>query len=858
MVFPMTSGESSLYSVINSSVISLGNREIELQTILSQLDCVIYVKDRLGCYTYVNERAQDLFGTSVDHIIGCEDSDFFDSEVVKELKCNDRRVIEFGETIRREEKMVVKSNGETRIYQSVKQPMRDEQGQIIGLYGFYIDITQFKQTEDTLNQIIKHLRLATHISGVGIWNWDIAQDKLVWDDQMFVLYGISKENFRGVYEDWSTNVYPKDLKRTEEEIQAALRGEENFNTEFRVCWPDGTIRNLRVMASVIRDASGKALNMIGTNWDITSNIQPNDFMLLASAIYQSSSEAIMVTDGNNTIRHVNPAFTHMTGYQLADVVGKNPRIFNSGRHDRAFYHEMWQVIKKTDHWQGEIWDRHRDGTIHARWLTVSVIRHPDGDIYCYVAQFSDITEKKQKDELILTQASYDQLTGLPNRNLFKDRLAQEIKKSHRSGLLLSLFLLDLDHFKEINDTLGHDAGDELLKEVASRIKSCVREIDTVARLGGDEFIVILPEINSKLRIEMVAQQIIQALSRPFQFNQNQVAHHISTSIGIAIYPEDGTDMESLMKYADQAMYAAKHQGRGRFCYFTPAMQQNANEKMILIRDLRCALVRNELHVYYQPILDLTHQRIVKAEALLRWKHPQLGMINPAIFIPLAEESGLILEIGEWVFDQVIAHIQQWRQQYGDTIQISVNKSPVQFKQHTKLVWFEKLMQLGLPGNCINVEITEGLLLKDTPDVKNCLLEFRNSGIEVSIDDFGTGFSSLSYLKAFDIDYLKIDRSFTSNLTTNSTDNALVEAIILLAHKLDIKTIAEGVETQKQQDLLIEFGCDYAQGYLYSAPMPAEEFERLCNQQREGHCIGKFDLTAKKNPDLSGSEIAPHS
>ena len=774
------SSESPPNSVISTTAISLGNTKIELGTILNQVGCYIYMKDRMGCYTYVNENVQDLFSTSLDNIIGRDDRDFFDLEFSNDLKLTDYRVIKFGETIKQVEKAIIKSTGETRIYQSVKQPIHDDHGQIIGLCKISTDITKFRQTEDTLNQIIKHLTPAIHASG-----------------------------------------------------KSTLCGEKNLDTEFRVCWPDGSIRNLRVITTVTHDTSEKASQVVGTNWDIASNIQSDDFMLLASAIYQSSSEAIMVTDENNIIRHVNPAFTHMTGCELVDVAGKSPRIFNSGRHDRVFYQKMWQSVKKNDHWQGEIWDRHKDGTIHARWLNISVIRHPDGHIYCHVAQFSDITEKKQKDDLILTQASYDQLTGLPNRNLFKDRLAQEIKKSHRSGLLLSLFLLDLDHFKEINDTLGHDAGDALLKEAASRIKSCVREIDTVARLGGDEFIVILPEINNKLRIEMVAQHIIHELSRPFQFNQNQAVHHISTSIGIAVYPEDATDMESLMKYADQAMYAAKQQGRGRFCYFTPAMQQKANDKMTIIHDLRYMLIRNELHVYYQPILDLTSQRIVKAEALLRWEHPQRGLISPATFIPLAEESGLIQEIGEWMFDQVIAHIHQWHKKYGDTVQISVNKSPAQFKQHDKQLWSEKLMRLGLPGNCINVEITEGLLLKDTPDVKNRLLEFRNYGIEVSIDDFGTGFSSLSYLKAFDIDYLKIDHSFISNLTNNTTDHALVEAIIFMAHKLGIKTIAEGVETQEQQDLLIEFGCDYVQGYFYSPPIPAEEFERLIHQQRNG-------------------------
>ncbi|MDP1558133.1 MAG: EAL domain-containing protein [Nitrosomonas sp.] len=539
----------------------------------------------------------------------------------------------------------------------------------------------------------------------------------------------------------------------------------------------------------------------------------------------------------------------MTGYELAEVAGKDPRIFQSGRHKKAFYQKMWQRLLEEDHWQGELWDRRKDGKIQAKWINITLIRHSDGRIYCYVAQFSDITEKKRKDELIMAQANYDLLTNLPNRNLFKNRLEQEIKKSQRSGLLLSLFFLDLDHFKDVNDTLGHDKGDELLKEVALRILSCVRGTDTVARLGGDEFAVILPDIN-KLRIETIALHIIQELSKSFNLDQNQADCYISTSIGIVRFPEDGTDIESLMKHADQAMYKAKLEGRGRFCYFTRSMQQEANEKMALTHDLRQALVRNELQVYYQPILEITSGHIIKAEALLRWEHPQRGMINPDIFIALAEESGLILEIGEWVFKQSIAFIDQWRKQFGYIIQVSVNKSPLQFKQINKLLWPERLTQLGLPGNSINVEITEGLLLKDAPIVKDRLLEFRNKGIEVSIDDFGTGFSSLSYLKEFDIDYIKIDRSFISNLTHNETDRTLVEAIIAMAHKLDIRIIAEGVETKEQQELLIHFGCDYVQGFLYSPALPAEEFSKLIIQQQSQAPVGHKGISKNSSSQES--------
>jgi EAL domain-containing protein (putative c-di-GMP-specific phosphodiesterase class I) len=347
----------------------------------------------------------------------------------------------------------------------------------------------------------------------------------------------------------------------------------------------------------------------------------------------------------------------------------------------------------------------------------------------------------------------------------------------------------------------------------------------VARLGGDEFAVILPDIN-RSRIEMIAQHIINVLNNPFILDQNKVEHYISASIGIVLYPNDGIDIESLMKHADQAMYKAKLEGRSRFCYFTRSMQFEAFEKMILTHHLRNALANNELLVYYQPILDLSRGCIVKAEALLRWKNPERGMIEPSIFIPLAEESGLIQEIGEWVFEQVCFDIKQWHNTFGHIIQVSVNVSPVQFKYFNKHSWSERLSQLELPGNSINVEITEGLLLKDASNVKDRLLEYRNAGIEVSIDDFGTGFSSLSYLKKFDIDYLKIDRSFISNLISNATDRALVEAIIVMAHKLDISTIAEGIETSEQQDLLIQFGCDYAQGFYYSSAISAVEFQRL--------------------------------
>ncbi len=704
-------------------------------------------------------------------------------------------------------------------------------GKAIEVIGYRSDITESREKEVALSESRNLLKTIVDTVPAGIF----------WKDKELNYLGCNPKFARDAGVESPQGVIGKidyDLSWTKEQAelyrhddrQVIDSGIPKLNYEESLNTSDGKTLWLQTSKIPLRNNHRDVIGVLGIYQDISEQKQANDSMRLATAIYQFGNEAIMVTDENNLIMAVNPAFTRITGYELVDVMGKSPRIFQSGRHKKAFYQKMWQKLLNEDHWQGEIWDLHKNGSIQAKWLNISVIRQSNERIYCYVAQFSDITEKKKLDELYLAQANYDELTRLPNRNLFKYQLNKEIRKSRRNSSLLSLLFLDLDHFKDINDTLGHAIGDKLLKEVSMRITRCVRETDTVARLGGDEFAVILPDVN-RSRIEMIAQNIIHVLNEPFILDQNQVEQYISTSIGIVLYPQDGIDIESLMKHADQAMYKAKLEGRSRFCYFTRSMQYEAFEKMILTHHLRSALVNNELQVYYQPILDLLCKRIVKAEALLRWKHPERGMIEPSIFIPLAEESGLIQEIGEWVFKRVCSDIKQWHGVFGYIIQVSVNVSPIQFKYFSNHSWSASLSQLELPGNSINVEITEGLLLKDASNVKDRLLEYRNAGIEVSIDDFGTGFSSLSYLKKFDIDYLKIDRSFISNLISNETDRALVEAIIVMAHKLDINTIAEGVETMEQQDLLIQFGCDYAQGFYYSEAISVEEFEKLlANQQ----------------------------
>jgi diguanylate cyclase (GGDEF)-like protein/PAS domain S-box-containing protein len=469
------------------------------------------------------------------------------------------------------------------------------------------------------------------------------------------------------------------------------------------------------------------------------------------------------------------------------------------------------------------------------WVDMSIARieTASGAQPHHLCMIEDVTEKKKSEAMIWQQANFDPLTQLPNRRMFHDRLEHDITKSRRDGQRIAILFIDLDHFKEINDTLGHHQGDILLIDAARRIRSCVRESDTVARLGGDEFTVILSDLSAVAPVDSIAQKILDILQAPFQLGEEQA--FVSASIGITLYPDDAHDIDDLLKHADQAMYAAKGAGRNRFSYFTPALQVAALNRMRLTNDLRSALKGEQFRLYFQPIVHLRTGKVHKAEALIRWQHPQRGLVSPLEFIPLAESSGLILDIGEWVFKESARWAKRWRADHDARFQVSVNQSPLEFQREGKGYegWFEHLDALGLDGDAVVVEITEGLLLDASSGVTDKLLALRDAGIQVALDDFGTGYSSLSYLKKFDIDYLKIDRSFTRNLAPNTSDMALSEAIIVMAHKLGLRVIAEGVETEQQCELLRDAGCDYGQGYLFARPMPGEEFEALLHAESPG-------------------------
>ncbi|MEY8264065.1 MAG: EAL domain-containing protein, partial [Bermanella sp.] len=686
------------------------------------------------------------------------------------------------------------------------------------------DITELKKVEASLKESEERFSLAVNGSSVGIWDWDLRSGRVFYANELKREMGYSEEEFPNTGEAFYSHIHPQDVAGVKSAVALHFSSDIiPYRVQYRMRHKNGEYQWYQAEGKALKDEKGQAYRMAGSQINITEQMHTHERLSLANTVFEQSSEAILVTDSQGRIEAVNPACCLLTGYEQEEVLNKSFLLLNSKKNERALINAIQQALKKNNCWSGEIWSRKKTGEEFAESIMINAVKDDNGETVRFIALFTDITDQKQTQELIWKQAHYDNLTQLLNRHSFTQYLQQAVKVQ----CPFSLLFIDLDHFKQINDTLGHKTGDELLIQAAARIQNCVRTSDIVARFGGDEFTVILTGIKNINSIKRISHDIIMHLAEPYNLNDENA--YISASIGITQFPIDSEVVEDLYKYADQAMYDAKRAGRNRFAFFTQKMQEDANKQRKISADLRIALEQNQFKVLYQPIINLASGKIYKAEALVRWLHPQKGTISPADFIPIAEDTGLIIEIGDWVFKQAAMQAKIWRKSHSAQFQVSINKSPVQFYNsdpNNEENWGLFLETINLAGNGITVEITEGLLLDSVNVVKDKIDRFHHSGMQISLDDFGTGYSALSYLKKFQIDFIKIDQSFVKNIENDAYDKILCETIISMAHKLGKKVIAEGIESEQQRQFLLEAKCDYGQGYLFSRPISSDELTIL--------------------------------
>ncbi len=561
--------------------------------------------------------------------------------------------------------------------------------------------------------------------------------------------------------------------------------------------------------------------------DITTRKRAEEQLKLASHFFEGSSEGFVITDAHQRIIKVNRTFTQITGYSVEEMLGKSPAALSSGRHSRSFYRQMWQQINAVGQWQGEVWNRRKNGEVYPEWLSITRVPDAQGQTAYYLAIFSDTSQRKEQEARIRYLAYYDPLTGLANRSLLKDRAQHDLAQCKRHQTPLSLLFIDLDHFKQINDSLGHQVGDQLLKQVGERLGQQVREQDTVARMGGDEFVTVLPETNDE-GAALVARNFLERLSQPYQVGPHELT--VTPSIGIALYPNDGTDFDTLYRCADTAMYRAKQNGRSSFSFFTTEMQAQSVRRLQIENALRRALERDQLWLQYQPQMSLRNHQLIGMEVLLRWNHPEWGPVSPAEFIPVAENSRQILAIGEWVLRTATAQAKAWQDQGLPPIIVAINLSAVQFRQPDLPDLVGTILHdTGLAPEWLELELTESVAMHDPEGAIATMQQLHQRGVRMSVDDFGTGYSSLNYLKRFQIYKLKIDQSFVRDVTRSPEDARIVEAIVQMAESMGLTTIAEGVETPEQLEFLRSHGCREIQGYHLSRPLSAVDFEAFVRQ-----------------------------
>jgi diguanylate cyclase (GGDEF)-like protein/PAS domain S-box-containing protein len=830
-----TKGAESGSSVSDGAAAAADAQGLAALLRAAALDAVpvcIYWKDAHGVYRGCNRAfAADAGLSGPDAVAGRTDLDLPWHANAQQIREHDAVILAGGVPALSYEVALPSVNGERRLLAS-KIPVRGARGEPLGVIGCYQDIGDHKRIEQALKTALAdledaHAQIAAIVENapaVAMQGYDAGGRVVFWNRASEALYGyaadaVMRRRLAGLI------LSEADAVSFEALIAEVLRtGEPAPQREWQTRTADG--RRRWILSSVFPILrGGERARVICMDIDITERRESELRAHQLSSVVEHTADAVIITDHRGAIEYVNPAFEDITGYRREEAVGRTPALIKSGRHDPDFFRELWETIRAGQVYRNVLINRRKDGSVYYEEKTITPLRGEDGSITHFVSTAKDITERMQTQERLQYLAYHDVLTELPNRMLLMDRLEHALARVRWTGRQLAVLFLDLDRFKVINDTLGHDFGDRLLQVMAARLRGCVREGDTVARVSGDEFAILLEDLASTEDVVLVARKILDTFAQPFEVFQREL--FITTSIGIAVHPADGEDASLLLKHADTAMYRAKEHGRNNYQFYSADMGAKAVEMLALETGLRRALEREELTLHFQPTYDLRSRRIVSAEALLRWRHSELGLVYPVDFIALLEETGLIVPVGEWVLQAACAVARRWQRSGRPSIRVSVNLSAGQFNSPQLVEKVAGALEAsGLPSELLELEITESMLMKHAQQTIDTLTALGAMGVRFAIDDFGTGYSSLSYLKRFPIHTLKIDRSFVRDVPDDADGTAIIQTIVVMAHNLKLQVVAEGVETEQQAGFLRANGCDAVQGYLYSRALPADEFARL--------------------------------
>ncbi len=698
---------------------------------------------------------------------------------------------------------------------------------IIGIWQFFCLLKDYRSSQNHLHDAEKMIHQLRESLNNGFVRYTPDGKILEFNETYRLMVGYEEEELKGMYLHDLTAELSQSLECRIFENLAQTKGYSDVY-EKQALRKDGTIFPVEKRTFFSTDEQSHNDSIWAIVSDISQRKEYEEKLRLLASVFENTVEGIVITDLHGTIEEVNPGFSAITGYSAQEAIGKNPSILKSNHHNANFYQEMWRDITETGHWSGEIWNRRKNGESYPERLSINSVTDYRGDISHYISVFYDISDIKRGEEQLQHQAYHDALTGLPNRLLYIDRLEISLPRARRHNTQAAVLVLDLDNFKNINDSLGHNIGDHFLQEVANILTETLREEDTVARIGGDEFAVLILAQECQWDACEVAKRILAAFANPIHIDNNEL--FASFSIGISVFPADGSDAETLIKNSELAMYRAKAQGKNSYSLYTETMNQHVSRRLELENNLRKALEREEFEVFYQPKVAIDSGAVVGCEALIRWKNNG-KLVSPAEFIPLAEETGLIVDIGKWVLWKACHDAQSWRAK-GYSLRVAVNLSPRQFHQQDLIPMILAILnETGLPPALLELEITEGIVMDDVQEAIQTLNSLRDKGIHFAIDDFGTGYSSLQYLSQLPLDTLKIDRAFIKDLPGNKEDSAITLATLSMAHSLGLSVVAEGVETADQLDLLRQANCEQYQGYLFSKPLEISAFDQLLEEKR---------------------------